>query len=119
MTQKDILLFELLNMMPVYLIHFLSCSLHPAGNDYLVNIQNLSSSIFTVVFQSKQANSTENVIFIAEDDIFEGKEYFRLRIVAARFSGQAAALFRVQDGLNNTFVDVHIDDNDCKFRKSA
>ena len=90
-----------------------------AGRDYLVNLQNLSSRIFTVVFQSKQANSSENVIDIAEDEIFEGREYFRLRIVAARFSGQAAALFKPQDGLSNTFADVNIADDDSKFRKAA
>ena len=93
--------------------------LHSAGRDYLVNIQNPSSRIFTVVFQSKQANSTEHVIQIAHDNIFEDREYFRLRIIAVRFSGQAAALFSAQDGLNNTFVDVNIPDDDSKFRKSA
>ena len=77
------------------------------------------SRTFTVVFQSKQANSTENVILIAEDSIFEDREYFRIRIVAARFSGQAAALFRAHVALTNTFADVQINDNDCKSRKSA
>ena len=88
--------------------------LRSAGSDYLVNTQSPSSRIFTVVFQSKQANSTEHVIFIADDNIFEDRKYFRLRIVAVRFSGQAAAFFRAQDGLNNTFVDVNIQDDDCK-----
>ena len=98
----------------------LSSTLLPsAGFDYLTNPQNPSSRIFTVLFQSKQANSTEHVIQIAEDNIFEDREYFRLRIVVVRFTGQAAALFRVQDGLNNTFVDVNIPDNDSKFRNSA
>ena len=97
---------------------FLSQFVH-AGIDYLVNTQNLSSRIFTVVFQSKQANSSENVIQIADDMRFEGSEDFRLRIVAARFSGQAAALFRAQDGLTNTFADVNIADDDGKFRNSA
>ena len=90
-----------------------------AGTDYLVNIQNTSSRTFTVVFQSKQANSSEHVILISGDEIFEGREYFRLRIVAARFTGQAAALFRAQDGLSNTFADVNIADDDSKFRKAA
>ena len=90
-----------------------------AGIDYLVNTQNSSSRIFTVVFQSKQANSSENVIQIADDVILEGSESFHLRIVAARFSGQAAALFKPQDGLSNTFADVNIADDDGKFRNSA
>ena len=86
------------------------------GPDYIVNIQNASSKIFTVAFQSKQANSTESVIEVADDNIFEGIEYFRLRIVDVRFSGQAAALFRAVDGLNSTFVDVYIEDDECEFR---
>ena len=90
-----------------------------AGIDYLANPQNRLSRIFTVVFQSKQANSSEHVIEIADDQILEGSESFRLRIVAARFSGQAAILFRAQDGLNNTFADVNIADDDGKFRNSA
>ena len=90
-----------------------------AGIDYLVNIQNTSSKTITVVFQSKQANSSEYVILISDDMIFEGSEDFRLRIVAARFTGQAAALFRAQDGLSNTFADVNIADDDGKFRNSA
>ena len=85
------------------------------GRDYLVNIQNPLSRTFTVTFQSKQANSTENVIVVADDSILEGTETFRLRIVAARFIGQAATIFRAQDGLNNTVVDVIIEDNDSKF----
>ena len=89
-----------------------------AGVDYLVNTQNPSSRIFTVVFQSKQASSSEHVILIADDHTFEGREDFRLRIVAVRFNGQAAALFRAQDGLTNTFVDVSIQDDDSKFKNS-
>ena len=85
------------------------------GIDYLVNRQNPSSRTFTVTFQSKQTNSTEHVIDIADDDIFEGTEAFRLRIVAARFIGQAATILRAQDGLNNTVADVTIEDDDCKF----
>ena len=85
------------------------------GSDYLVNIQNPSSRNFTVTFQSKQVNSSENVIVVANDSIVEGTEAFRLRIVAARFFGQAAAIFSAEDGLTNTVVDVTIEDNDCKF----
>ena len=85
------------------------------GADYLVNIQKPSSRTFTVAFLSKQANSTENGIQLADDDIVEGAEAFRLRIVAARFIGEAAAIFRAQDGLNNTIADVTIEDDDCKF----
>ena len=95
-----------------------TCTVH-TGTDYLVNTQNSSSRIFTVVFQSKQANSSENVIQIADDIIFEGSEHFHLRIVAARFIGRAAALFRAQVGFNNTFADVNIQDDDGKFRKAA
>ena len=90
-----------------------------AGIDYLVNIENTSSRTFTVVFQSKQANSTEHVIFLSDDECHEGTKSFRLRIATARFIGQAAALFKAQDGLNNTLADVHIYDNDCEFRVSA
>ena len=59
------------------------------------------------------------MILLSDDEILEGSESFRLRIVAARFIGQAAALFRAQDGLNNTFADVNIADDDGKFRNSA
>ena len=85
------------------------------GSDYLVNIQNPSSRNFTVAFTSKQVNSSENVIVLANDSILEGTEAFRLRIVAAQFFGQAAAIFRAEDGLTNTTADVVIEDNDCKF----
>ena len=88
------------------------------GIDYIVNSQNPSSRNFTVTFQSKQANSSENVIVVADDSIVEGTEAFRLRIVAARFFGQAAAFFRAQDGLTNTVADVTIEDDDCKFVKT-
>ena len=73
------------------------CQLIHAGIDYLVNTQHSSSRIFTVVFQPKQANSSEHVILLYNDVVFKGSEYFRLRIVAAQFNGQAAALFRAQD----------------------
>ena len=92
--------------MPILIVH--------TGSDYVVNIQNPLSRVFTVVFQSKQENSTEHVIFLAEDNILEGSEFFRLQIVAARFIGQAAVLFRAVDVLNNTFADVHIADDDCE-----
>ena len=55
------------------------------------------------------------MIPISEDDILEGDETFRLRIVAARFMEQAAAIFRAQDELTNTFADVIIEDDDCEF----
>ena len=87
--------------------------------DYLVNTQNPLSRTFTVVFQSKQANSTEHVIHIADDNIFEGSEAFRLRIVNVRFIGQAAAYFRTEDGVTSTVVDVTIADNDCELGESS
>ena len=90
-----------------------------AGIDYLANLQNPSSRLFTVVFQSKQVNSSEHVIPIADDAILEGSESFRLRIVGVWFTGQAAVAFRAQDGLANTFADVNIADDDGKFRNSA
>ena len=90
-----------------------------AGNDYLVDTQNTSSKVFTVVFQSKQANSTEHVILLSDDQIFEGREYFRLRIIGIRFIGQASIFFRPQDGLTNIFADVSIEDNDSTFRTLA
>ena len=58
------------------------------------------------------------MIVVADDDIVEGAEAFRLRIVAARFIGEAAAIFRAQDGLNNTIADVIIKDDDCEFSMS-
>ena len=89
------------------------------GSDYIVNLQDPPSRIFTVAFQSRQANSTENSINITNDIIFEGRETFRLRIVEARFLGQAATVFRAQDRLNETTADVIIEDNDCKHKMSA
>ena len=89
------------------------------GMDYLVNRQNPSFRTFRVTFLPKQANSTENEIVLAADDIVEGTEVFRLRIVAVRFIGEAATIFRAQDGLNNTVADVTIEDNDCKFTNAA
>ena len=85
----------------------------------IVNWQNLWSKTFTVTFQSKQANSTESLILIADDNVVEGTEAFRLRIVAARFIGQAAILFRAPPGLTNTVADVTIEDDDCKFMNIA
>ena len=89
------------------------------GSDYIVNLRNPLLTIFTVAFQSRQANSTENSISISDDVTFEGREIFRLRIVEARFLGQAATVFRAQDRLNETSADVIIEDNDCKLRMSA
>ena len=70
---------------------------------------------FTVTFHSKNANSTEQEIDIANDSIFEGRESFYLRIVAVRFNGQAEEYFKATDGLNKTFVKVDIEDDDCEF----
>ena len=89
------------------------------GIDYLVNRQNGSSRTFTVTFQSKQANSTENDIQLADDSIAERTKTFRLRIIAARFIGEAAAIFRAQDELTNTIADVTIEDNDCKLMNTT
>ena len=85
------------------------------GMDYLVNRHNPGSRTFTVTFLSKQANSTENVIELAGDTIFEGNEAFCLRIVATRFIGEAAAIFVAPPTLTNTVADVIIEDDDCKF----
>ena len=86
-----------------------------SGSDYIVNIQNPSSRTFTVTFQPKQLNATEHVILIADDDIFEDKELFRLRIHALRFIGEAANLFRAQPGVTSFFAEIAIKDNDCEF----
>ena len=59
------------------------------------------------------------ILLLPDDEIYENHEYFRLRIVAARFSGQAAVLFRAQDGLTNTFADVNIQDDIGKFKNSV
>ena len=85
------------------------------GSDYIVNSQNPLSRTFTVTFQPNQANSTENTIQVADDSIVEGTEAFRLRIVAARFFREAAAIFRAPAGLTNIVADVTIEDDDCKF----
>ena len=90
------------------------CHLVHTGSDYLVNIQNPSFRTFKVVFQPKEANSTENVI--ASYDILEGSKQFRLQIAALRFIGQVATLFRAQDGLTITFANVNIADDDCELR---
>ncbi len=89
------------------------------GSDYIVNLQSPLSRIFTVAFQSRQANSTEHPIILFKDVTFEGRETFRLRIVEARFLGHAATVFMTQDRLNETTADVIIEDNDCKLRMSA
>ena len=67
-----------------------------------------------MTFLSKQANSTEHVIIIADDQIYEGREYFRLRISAIHLIGQAAKFYIPQAGVNNTFVDLSIEDDDSK-----
>ena len=85
-----------------------------AGSDYIVNLQDFTSKNFTVTFLSKQASSTEHVIHIADDHIFEGREYFRLRLSAIRPIGQAAQFFVPQTGFENTFVDTCIEDDDSK-----
>ena len=72
-----------------------------------------------MTFLSKQANSTEHVINIADDQIFEGREYFRLRICAIRIIGQAADFYVPQPGFENTFVDVNIEDDDSKSISSS
>ena len=78
-----------------------------------------SSRTFTVTFQSKQANLTVNAILLADDSIVEGTEAFCLRIVAARFFGQAAVIFRAEDGLTNTVAGVTIEDDDCKITNTT
>ena len=90
-----------------------------AGTDYVVNFQDISSQNFTVNFLSKQANSTEQVIIIANDQFFEGREYFRLRISAVRPIGQAAQLYIPQAGVTNSFVDISIENNDSKSSSSS
>ena len=89
------------------------------GRDYIVNLQNPSSRTFTITFQPKQLNLTEHVISISDDDIFEDKEHFRLRIQALRFIGGAANRFRVQPGVTSSFAEVAIADDDCECRNSC
>ena len=95
------------------------CHLIYTGIDYVLNLQSPLARIFTVAFQSSQANSTEHSIFFSEDNTFEGHESFRLQILDARFIGEAATFFRAQEGLTNTIATVNIRDNDCEFRMSA
>ena len=52
------------------------------------------------------------MISISDDDIFEDKEHFRLRIYALRFIGGAANRLRAQPGVNSSFAEVAIKDND-------
>ena len=85
-----------------------------AGSDYIVNLQDFTSTNFTVTFLSKQANSTEHVIIIADDRILEGREHFRLRLSAIRPIGQAADFYVPQAGFENTFVGISIEDDDSK-----
>ena len=86
-----------------------------SGSDYVVNLQNPSSRTFTVTFHPKQLNATEHVISIADDDIFEDKENFRLRIHALRFIGEAGKRFRAQPGITSSFAEVAIKDDDGEF----
>ena len=72
-----------------------------------------------MTFLSKQANSTEYVITIVDDSIFEGREYFRLRLSAIVPIGQAADFFVPQTGFENTFVDINIEDDDGKSISSS
>ena len=74
---------------------------------------------FTVTFLSKQANSTEYVITIADDSSFEGREYFRLRLSAIVPIGQAADFYVPQTGFENTFVDINIEDDNGKSISSS
>lgn len=90
------------------------CSLTPTGSDYIVNTENPPSRTFTVFFTAKKSNSSEFVLMLTNDSTLEDREYFRIQIIAIRFTGQLGDLFRVQDGVNNTFVDVSIEDNDGK-----
>ena len=88
------------------------------GTDYIVNLRNPSSRVFTVSFLPLQANSTESIIQFSDDTIFEGTESFGLRIAQARFSGQAATIFRADNALTNAFAQVNIADDDCEWRNS-
>ena len=70
------------------------------------------------MFLAKQANSTDHVINIADDRVFEGREYFRLRLSAIRTIGQAEQFYAPQTGFENTFVDISIEDDDSKSSRS-
>ena len=59
------------------------------------------------------------MINIADDQIFEGREYFRLRLSAIRPIGQAADFYIPQAGFENTFVDINIEDDDGKSHNSS
>ncbi len=56
---------------------------------------------------------------LSDDNILEGTESFGLRIVEARFSGQAAEIFTADDTLNNAFAEVNIADDDCECMTSC
>ena len=86
-----------------------------SGSDYIVNIQNASFRTFTVTFQPRQLNLTEHMISISDDDIFEDKEHFRLRIHALRFIGEAANVFRAAPQVTSSFAEIAIKDNDGEF----
>ena len=72
-----------------------------------------------MTFQSQQADSSEYEIQIADDQILEGREYFRLRIIAVRIFGSLQEIFSVQDGVDRTSVEVGIEDDDSKPRCSV
>ena len=90
-----------------------------AGLDYIVNLTNTSTRIYTVTFTARKTKSTEYVIQTAFDHIMEGTEYFRLRINAIRFIGQSGGVFRAADAVKNNFADVILTDDDCKLGSSA
>ena len=58
------------------------------------------------------------MIPIVDDSIFEGREYFRLRLSAIRPIGQAAQFFVPQPGFENSYVDINIEDDDSKSHNS-
>ena len=70
------------------------------------------------MFLSRQSNSTEHVINIAADQIYERREYFRLRLSAIRPIGQAEDFYVPQTGFENTFADINIEDDDSKSHNS-
>ena len=58
------------------------------------------------------------MIYIVDDQSFEGREYFRLRLSAIRTIGQAADFYVPQTGFENAFVDINIEDDDSKLHNS-
>ena len=98
-------------MAMIYAMHYVTSHV---GTDYIVDTEDPQSMTFVVVFVSNRAQSTEHVILIADDAIFEGTEFFRCQIVKLDFTEGAQQLFRPQDRINSTFADVRIEDNDSK-----